>query len=97
MKRPPFQLIKASSWSLAAKPTTRQPHMFYRAGEVDAEFDLQASQIAMLSKDRARMREAGCKLATAAMQVIGEYDGCHRLALAVAEWAQAVGDEGGRK
>jgi hypothetical protein len=50
----------------------------------------------MLIADNCRMREAGCKLAEAAMRVVREYDGVHRLASAVAEWSQAVADEGGR-
>lgn len=51
---------------------------------------------AMLSADNIRMRESGCKLAAAAMLVVGEYDGLHRLALAVADWGTAVANEGGR-
>lgn len=50
----------------------------------------------MLLADNRRLREAGCKLAEAALRMIREYDGTHRLALAVAEWAKAVADEGGR-
>lgn len=51
---------------------------------------------AMLLRDNRRMREAGCKLAEAALRVVREYDGVHRLALAVAEWSSVVGSEGGR-
>jgi len=50
----------------------------------------------MLTADNARMRRAGCKLAAAALKVAHEYDGIHRLMLAVAEWSNAVADEGGR-
>lgn len=50
----------------------------------------------MLARDHARMRVAGCKLAEAALRVIREYDGLHRLSMAVAEWSKAVADEGDR-
>ena len=42
------------------------------------------------------LRDAGCDLAVAALRVIRDHDGTHRLALAVAAWAQAVANEGGR-
>lgn len=42
------------------------------------------------------LRKAGCELSEAAMYTIKEYDGLHRLALAVSVWAKAVADEGGR-
>lgn len=57
----------------------------------------QAACIEMLSKDRARMRAAGLALAEAALHVVREYDGVHRLSLAVAAWAKAIADEGGRE
>ena len=49
-----------------------------------------------LAAENRELRIAGCKLAEAALQVVREYDGVHRLMLAVSEWAQAVADEGGR-
>lgn len=49
-----------------------------------------------LTRDLSRMRAAGCSLAAAAVHVIGEYDGLHRLSLAVAEWASVIAGEGGR-
>lgn len=70
--------------------------MFYKAADIDALFDQQQALIDMLIRDNARMRPAGCKLAAAAMYVVAEYDGLHRLSLAVAAWAQAVADEGDR-
>jgi hypothetical protein len=51
----------------------------------------------MLMEDNQRMRRAGTKLAQASLHVINECDGLHRLALAVAEWAGAVANEGGRE
>lgn len=52
--------------------------------------------VEMLSADHARMRIAGLALAEAALHVIREHDGLHRLSLAVAGWATAVANEGGR-
>lgn len=52
--------------------------------------------IAFLTRDNSAMRLAGCDLAEAALRVIRDYDGLHRLALAVAGWANALANEGGR-
>jgi len=49
-----------------------------------------------LAEENVRLRSAGCKLAEAALHVAREYDGIHRLLLAVSEWAKALADEGGR-
>ena len=49
-----------------------------------------------LATENRELRKAGCKLAEAALRVAREYDGVHRLMLAVSEWAKAVADEGGR-
>ena len=57
---------------------------------------IETEMIDMLSTDNAAMRKAGGRLAEAATAVITDYDGCHRLALAVAEWMKTVADEGGR-
>ena len=46
--------------------------------------------------DQAALREAGLLLAEAASHVIREYDGIHRLSLAVAAWYKTVADLGGR-
>lgn len=58
--------------------------------------EIEADLVRMLVADHARMRSAGTALAEAALRVIREYDGTHRLSLAVADWAKAVADEGGR-
>jgi hypothetical protein len=42
------------------------------------------------------MRNAGSELAAAALRVTEDYDGVHRLRLAVAKWAKVTADEGGR-
>lgn len=49
-----------------------------------------------LAKENGELRRAGCKLAEAALHVAREYDGVHRLMLAVSEWAKVLADEGGR-
>lgn len=49
-----------------------------------------------LAEENRQLRKAGCKLAEAALHVTREYDGVHRLMLAVSEWATAVANEGGR-
>ena len=57
---------------------------------------MELSLIEMLKNDNKQLRNAGCKLAEAALMVATEYDGVHRLLLATSEWAKAVADEGGR-
>ncbi len=49
-----------------------------------------------LARENGKLRRAGCKLAEAALHVAREYDGVHRLMLAVSEWAKVLADEGGR-
>lgn len=60
------------------------------------EDQIQQSLLRSLQEDNAKMRQAGCKLAEAAIQVVREYDGLHRLMLAVAEWSMVIANEGGR-
>lgn len=71
----------------------------YRPIENDPALSLlgvETEQIKMLSKENEALRKAGARLARRAMYVVAEYDGLHRLALAVAEWAKVMGDENGR-
>ena len=49
-----------------------------------------------LAAENRELRIAGCKLAEAALRVARDYDGVHRLLLAVSEWSLAVANEGGR-
>ncbi len=56
----------------------------------------ESDMIRMLTEDNRRLREAGTEMAIAAMRVSTEYDGTHRLMLAVSKWAEALADEGGR-
>lgn len=50
----------------------------------------------MLTKDNNDLYDAGNQLALAALRVANEYDGIHRLQLAVSEWATACANQGGR-
>lgn len=53
-------------------------------------------QIKVLIEDNKKLRKAGTELAEASLRVIREYDGTHRLALAVSKWSKTLADEGGR-
>lgn len=57
---------------------------------------LTAEALAQLKEDNARLKKAGSDLAAAALRVVTDYDGLHRLMLATAGWAKALADEGGR-
>ena len=52
--------------------------------------------IRMLTEENKRLRKAGADLSVAALRVATEYDGVHRLMLAVSGWAKAMADEHGR-
>lgn len=58
--------------------------------------DIQSGHIEMLSRDNQRMREAGCNLAEAATRVVRDYDGLHRLSIAISQWFTAIANEGDR-
>lgn len=49
-----------------------------------------------LINENSALRDAGCRLAEAAMRVIRTSDGIHRLSIAVSGWSMAIADEGGR-
>lgn len=55
-----------------------------------------SEMVGMLTRDARRYRDAGNNLAKAALHVIDNFDGVHRLALAVSQWAIAVASEGDR-
>ena len=55
-----------------------------------------SDMVKMLSEENARLRRAGSELSVAAIRVAAEYDGLHRLMLAVSGWAKAMADENGR-
>lgn len=52
--------------------------------------------VAMLQRDLDRLEIAGGELAEAAARVAREYDGVHRLSLAIASWHKARADCGDR-
>ncbi len=53
--------------------------------------------IEMIKEDNHNMRQAGCELAMAAIWVVKDYDGTHRLMIAVSKWCEAISNEGKRK
>jgi hypothetical protein len=65
-------------------------------GEEEEGAERLEALVQLVTSDNRRMRKAGNHLAAAAVHVVQEYDGLHRLALAVSEWMRAVADEGGR-
>ena len=52
--------------------------------------------IEQLSKENAKLKKAGGFLAQRAIYTVTEFDGLHRLSLAVANWAKTIANEGGR-
>ena len=58
------------------------------------EFELK--MIEQLSKENSRLKKAGGFLAQRALYTITEFDGLHRLSLAVAKWATVIANEGER-
>ena len=50
-----------------------------------------------ITNDNNKMRKAGNNLAEMAIRVIRDYDGIHRLALAVSDWTKVIANEGNRK
>ena len=63
---------------------------------VESQRASQQDLIKMLCEENERLRKAGARLAEAAIYVGANYDGLHRLSLAVSEWAKAMADEHGR-
>jgi len=59
--------------------------------------ELEKGLVRQLVNDNNKMRKAGNNLAEASIRVIRDYDGIHRLALAVSEWAITIANEGKRK
>lgn len=70
-----------------AWPITRQSSAVRDGFEVTQEWVL---------RDNASLRRTGLDLAEAATHVIREFDGVHRLALAVSAWHKCIADEGAR-
>lgn len=66
------------------------------ANEADELISVQSAQLAFAHNDNAMLREAGFELAEAATRVVREYDGVHRLSIALSGWFKAVGSQGDR-
>lgn len=62
----------------------------------DVPVSVESGLVKQLTEDNARLKVAGAQLAIAALRVATEYDGVHRLMLAVSAWSKAMADEGGR-
>lgn len=62
------------------------------------EYDnsVELTMIEQLSIENNKLRKAGGFLAQRAIYTITNYDGLHRLSLAVANWAKIIADESGR-
>lgn len=57
---------------------------------------IELQMIEQLSIENDALRKAGCKLAQRALYTISNYDGLHRLSLAVSHWANVLANENGR-
>ncbi len=66
------------------------------AGKLQERLKMLSLERRQLAEENRRMRKVGNNLAIAAMKVIRDYDGLHRLSLAVSEWNKAIANEGGR-
>ena len=60
------------------------------------KLSVETGLVEMITRDNAKMREAGCNLAEAAGRVVRDYDGLHRLSIAISAWYSAVAGEGDR-
>jgi hypothetical protein len=49
-----------------------------------------------LIEEITKLRQAGNEMAFASMRIINDYDGVHRLALAISNWLKVIADEDGR-
>jgi hypothetical protein len=64
--------------------------------ESKIDINVTADIDAFLVAENSALRRAGCEMAEAALYVAREYDGVHRLMLAVSNWSKTLADEGGR-
>lgn len=58
--------------------------------------EIQQKMIEMLTRDNDKLLNAGNDLAEASSRVIRDYDGLHRLSIAVANWHLAIANQGDR-
>ena len=57
---------------------------------------IELQMIKRLSIENDKLKKAGSKLAQRALYTITNYDGLHRLALAVSKFSKVLGNENGR-
>ena len=66
------------------------------AGNLQQQSQFLADQVEMLEKENQRLRKSGNILALSAIRVVLNYDGVHRLSLAIAHWFETKAGEHGR-
>jgi hypothetical protein len=64
--------------------------------EDQAQMQVVAATLNQVNNDNIVLKSVGAELCTAAIRVATEYDGTHRLLLAVAKFIKAMADEHGR-
>lgn len=92
----PGYYYACSLWALTDEPPRKPAKLGAAKAATSTNDTITLDLIRMLSEENARLRVAGAKLAVAAIRVATEYDGCHRLMLAVSGWTKAMADEHGR-
>lgn len=73
------------------------PKLYKEVWKNEEEVNVNACLEEFLAKDNNALQKSGCELAQAALEVIKNHDGLHRLALAIADWSKTIANEGGRK
>jgi hypothetical protein len=58
--------------------------------------EVQEDFIELLNMENSKLKVAGYELVEAAIRVIKDYDGIHRLSLAVSNWFQVIANQSGR-
>jgi len=81
--------------SLASVQIAMESYHQAKSKEEAMDFPLDAF-IEMLQNDNRKLLDAGHNLAEAAVRVVKDYDGVHRLSLALSDWYCAIGNQGNR-
>ena len=71
--------------------------VYERLDKIENEMSEKVEKEKYFVAENTALKKAGHNLAQAALYVAKEYDGIHRLLLAVSEWAKTVANEGGRE
>ena len=58
--------------------------------------EVEQNFIELLNTENSKLKIAGCEMAEAAIRIIKDYDGVHRLSLAVSNWFKVMADENNR-